>query len=91
MQNATNFSIFNNTRGLVEPDSSYGQMTFTLNIQNALGLVILLENVLTLVILYRSEKLVFQVRTLAMALTTSDCLFGLGVAVPKKAFGALMR
>ena len=89
MNISKNFSFLNKT--LDTSDSTSGQPTFSLNFQNVLGLVILLENVLTLVILYRSEKLAFQVRTLAIALTASDCLFGLGVAVPKKALGSLMR
>ena len=87
----TNVSITNNTLDGLKSNFPVEQLTFTLNPQNAMGLVILLENVLTLVILYRSEKLVYQVRTLTMALTKSDCLFGVGVAVPKKAVGAIMR
>ena len=87
----TNVSEANSTQGKAESNFPVEQVTFTLNPQNAMGLLILLENVLTLVILYRSEKLVYQVRTLTMALTTSDCLFGIGVAVPKKAVGAIMR
>ena len=58
---------------------------------NIIGIVILIENVLTLVILYRSEKLPFQIRTLAISLTTSDCLLGLGVSLPKRAVEVALR
>ena len=58
---------------------------------NIIGLAILAENVLTLVILYRSQKLPFQIRTLAMSLTTSDCILGLGVSLPKRAVEVALR
>ena len=54
-------------------------------------IAILAENVLTLVILYRSQKLPFQIRTLAMSLTTSDCILGLGVSLPKRAVEVALR
>ena len=87
----TNVSVTNSTLDRAESNFPLEEVPFSLNPQNAMGLVISLENVVTLVILYRSEKLVYQVRTLTMALTTSDCLFGIAVTVPKKAVGAIIR
>ena len=60
------------------------QAPISMSFTNSIGLIILAENVLTLIILYRSEKLPFQVRTLASSLTISDCMFGLGVTFPAR-------
>ena len=63
----------------------------SLSVINIIGLVILTENVLTLIILYRSEKLPFQVRILAMSLSISDCLFGLGASLPARVVEGVYR
>ena len=65
--------------------TSTGRADISMSVVKIIGLVILVENVLTLVILYRSDKLPFQVRTLAMSLSISEFLFGLGASLPARA------
>ena len=53
---------------------------------NILGLMLLLENMTALVVLFRSERLLFRIRILSTYLTISDCLLGACIAIPQWVF-----
>jgi hypothetical protein len=51
------------------------------------GVPICLENVLAIIVLLRSSRLIYQVRILSVNLATTDCLAGLVLSIPDDIFG----
>ena len=51
------------------------------------GIPLCLENLLALIVLCRSERLIYQVRFLSINLAVTDCLAGLGLTIPDAVFG----
>ena len=61
------------------------------NTTNIIGTFIFLENLIAVVILFRSVKLPFAVRILSKYLAVSDCVLGVGLAIPTWIYAYVFR
>ena len=76
----TNISFQNGTIDV--PSAIFSNELFVL-----IGIPLCLENLLAIIVLCRSERLIYQVRLLSINLAVTDFLAGLGMTIPDTLFG----